>query len=321
MQNGSPAVSVKGLTKVFGRRVRALDNVSFDVPHASLFGLLGPNGAGKTTLFSVAANFLQATSGEVFVLGINVKEISRLRGKFSMLPQDALFERNVPVIEQMITFCLLNGQSREEAKQSAAAALEIVGLKEAMDRAAGALSHGMTKRLALSQAFLGNPEVVLLDEPTAGLDPQNAANIRKIVKDMAKTRTVLISSHNLHEIQEICTHCAILDNGKIVACGPMSEILGSEQTVQITYSKEVSVELIDRVCTAKCVALADQMATHQLRLQIDLTDGTTRDDVIGEVLKLSTELGFVPRTISEGSRLEDRFLEITGGKGDSLGST
>jgi len=321
MHNGSPAVSVKGLTKVFGRRVTALDNVSFDVPRASLFGLLGPNGAGKTTLFSVAANFLQATAGEVFVLGINVKEISRLRGKFSMLPQDALFERNVPVIEQMITFCLLNGQTRDEATQSAAAALEIVGLKEAMDRAAGALSHGMTKRLALAQAFLGTPEVVLLDEPTSGLDPQNAANIRKIIKKMSATRTVVISSHNLHEIQEICSHCAILDKGKIVACGPMSEILGAEETVQITYSKEITVELIERVCTAKSVALADQSAARQLRLQIDLADGTTRDDVIGEVLRLSAELGFVPRTISEGSRLEDRFLEITGGTGDSLGST
>src|SRR5579872_3149980 len=109
-----PAVAVERLTKRFGR-LAALDEVSFEVPAGSLFGLLGPNGAGKTTLFSIAANFLQASEGAVRVLGVDVREISKLRGKFSMLPQDALFERNVPVLEQMITFCRLNGESKEAA--------------------------------------------------------------------------------------------------------------------------------------------------------------------------------------------------------------
>ena len=317
----TPALSVKGLTKVFSGRVRALDDVSFDVPQASLYGLLGPNGAGKTTLFSVAANFLQATSGEVEVLGISVKQISKLRGRFSMLPQDALFERNIPILEQIIMFCLLNGQSREQAKRSAEEALQVVGLSEAMKRSAHALSHGMSKRLALAQAFLGSPEVVLLDEPTSGLDPQNAANIRKIIREMAGTRTVVISSHNLNEIQEMCTHCAILDEGKLVSSGPMAELLGTEQTVEFSYSKPVTKELIDRVLTVKAISMADQTGPMQLRLQFDLADGITRDDVIGEVLKVSSEVAFIPRTINEGSRLEERFLEITGGTGDSLGST
>lgn len=316
-----PAVSVKGLTKVFSGRVRALDDVTFDVPRASLFGLLGPNGAGKTTLFSIAANFLQPTAGDVEVLGVNVKEISRLRGKFSMLPQDALFERNVPIMEQIVTFCLLNGQSREEAKHSAEQALALVGLSDAMNRAAGALSHGMTKRMALAQAFLGEPDVVLLDEPTSGLDPQNASKIRRIIKDMAATRTVVISSHNLHEIQEICTHCAILDNGKIVSHGKMSEILGAEETVQITFGQPASQELLDKLAEVKCVTFVTQPAPQQVKLQLDLSDGTKRDEVVGEVLKASSALGFIPRTISEGSQLEERFLEITGGEGDMLGST
>jgi len=318
---GGPAVSIKGLTKVFGGRVTALDKVSFDVPRKSLFGLLGPNGAGKTTLFSIAANFLQPTGGDVEVLGINVQNISQLRGKFSMLPQDALFERNVPIVEQIITFCLLNGQTRQEAEKSAKQALDTVGLGDVMERAARALSHGMNKRLALAQAFLGEPDVVLLDEPTSGLDPQNASNIRKIVKEMSQTRTVLISSHNLHEIQEICTHCAILDNGKVVSYGKMSELLGSEETAIITYSKPVTDALIGKVCNAKCVSMADQTGPNEVRLQLELKKGISRDDVIGEVLQLSGELGFVPRTISEGSRLEERFLEITGGQGDMLGST
>ena len=315
------ALSVRGLTKVFGGRVRALDDVSFDVPRASLFGLLGPNGAGKTTLFSIAANFLQATGGEVEVLGVNVREISRLRGQFSMLPQDALFERNVPILEQIVTFCLLNGQTRAEALKSAEEALHLVGLDAATDRAARALSHGMTKRLALAQAFLGEPDVVLLDEPTSGLDPQNASNIRKIIKNMAATRTVVISSHNLLEIQEICTHCAILDEGKVASVGAMDEILGAEETVQITFSQKVPKDLIDELTGIRCVNFVQQPEPDQVKLQLDLEDGTKRDDVVAEILKASAAKGLIPRTISEGSRLEDRFLEITGGEGDALGST
>src|SRR5436190_15325021 len=173
-------VSVHRLTKHFGR-VHALEDVSFDVPQGSLFGLLGPNGAGKTTLFSIAANFLFPTSGNIEVLGTNVRQISKLRGRYSMLPQDALFQSNVPVLEQMITFCQLHGQNRKEAEEAADKALALVGLTDARKRAARTLSHGMTKRMALAQAFLGDPEVVFLDEPTSGLDPQNASNVRELI--------------------------------------------------------------------------------------------------------------------------------------------
>jgi len=315
-------VAIKNVTKRFGSRVTALDDVSFDVPAQSLFGLLGPNGAGKTTLFSIAANFLQATAGTIEVLGIDVRNISRLRGRFSMLPQDALFERNVPVIEQMLTFCRLNGQSKDEARHSAENSLQMVGLGDAMTRAARTLSHGMTKRMALAQAFLGDPDVVFLDEPTSGLDPKNAAHIRHLIKDMSHRCTVLISSHNLREIQEMCSHCAILDNGKIVACGEMASLLGAEHTVNITFGKPVSKELISAVSQLQRVASAETAESERLTVHMDLSDGVTKDDVIGEVLKVASEQGFIPRTIVEGTQLEERFLEMTGGgTGDNLGST
>lgn len=314
------AVSVLGLTKRFGSRVTALDNVTFDVQEKSLFGLLGPNGAGKTTLFSIAANFLQATAGSIVVFGVNVLEISKLRGRFAMQPQDAQFERNVPIVEQMITFCRLNGQTYSDAKKTAIAALDAVGLAESSKRAARTLSHGMTKRLALAQAFLGDPEVIFLDEPTSGLDPQNAASIRNLIREMSGKKTIVMSSHNLAEIQELCSHCAILNQGKIISCGEMATLLGSAYHVEITFGKEVSEPLLEALGRIDGIRVENPQP-EKLVIQLDTSPSQSKDEIVEAILKVATAHGFVPRTINEGTRLEDRFLELTGGVGDSLGST
>src|SRR5262245_11631464 len=175
-RNGDTAVRIEDLTKAFGRTV-ALDGVTFDIPSNSIFGLVGPNGAGKTTLFSLAAGFLKPDRGWVEVLGIDVESISQLRGRLSILPQDALFQANVPILEQLIFFGRLTGLSYEGAREEALQSLQIVGLGEVTRKNPRVLSHGMAKRLGIAQAFLGAPEVIILDEPTSGLDPANARSI------------------------------------------------------------------------------------------------------------------------------------------------
>jgi len=159
------AVHIEGVTKTFGKQ-KALDAVSFDIPAGSVFGLLGPNGAGKTTLFSIIANFLKADSGKVEVLGIDVANIGSLQGRLSILPQDALFQSNVPVREQLEFFGLLSGMSKQQAADETTRVLTMVQLMDAQKKNARALSHGMTKRLGIAQAFMGKPEVIVLDEPT-----------------------------------------------------------------------------------------------------------------------------------------------------------
>jgi len=165
-----PAVSIKNITKIFGKQ-RALDGVSFDIPQGSVFGLLGPNGAGKTTLFSCIANFLKPASGSIEVLGVDVERVGELRGRMTILPQDALYQANVPVREQLEFFAALNGMTKQQAADETTRVLTMVGLMDAQKKNARALSHGMTKRLGIAQAFMGQPEVIVLDEPTAGLDP------------------------------------------------------------------------------------------------------------------------------------------------------
>ncbi|HET7131253.1 MAG TPA: ABC transporter ATP-binding protein, partial [Gammaproteobacteria bacterium] len=156
----SAAIRVAGISKRFGAQ-RVLDDVTFDVPAQSTFGLLGPNGAGKTTLFSIVASFLKADSGSIEVLGKNpARRISELEGRLTILPQDAEFQRNMPIVEQLIFFARLGGRGRAAAEREAHGCLELVGLGDYAKRSARTLSHGMQKRLGIAQAFLGNPEVI-----------------------------------------------------------------------------------------------------------------------------------------------------------------
>jgi ABC-type multidrug transport system ATPase subunit len=302
--------------------MKALDSVSFEVPQGSIFALIGPNGAGKTTLFSIASGILRPTAGTITVLGVDVAQnVSALRGRFSLLPQDAQFLAHVPIVEQLELFCRLQGLDTEAAKKTALEALDIVGLADMAKRRARQLSHGMGKRLAIAQAFLGDPEVVFLDEPTSGLDPENASNIRRLIRSYQGNRTLVISSHNLAELQQLCDHVAVLDKGRLVRAGSMGEFLGSGHVIRITFNKPASEELTKRL---GAVAEITEVATDPqggLEIHFNVADADAKDAVVNAILGHASALGFVPRNIQEGQRLEDRFLAVTGGHADGLGST
>ena len=313
------AVSVKNLTKRFARTA-ALDDVSFDVPAGSLSGLLGPNGAGKTTLFSIAAGFLHATSGTIEVLGIDVREISRLRGRFSMLPQDAAFQAGIPVIEQLVMFARLNGYGPVEARQAAQSALEVVGLGEVGRKAARSLSHGMAKRVALCQAFIGQPEVVFLDEPTSGLDPENARKMRDLVRSMRGTKTVMISSHNLQEIQDLCDHVTILHLGKVMETGSMADLTSSSFLLRISVLKPLPEAAGQALANLPVVDGVEVTGPTEFNLRLNLTSPAQKDDATKQVLATLARFEIYPRSLFEGASLEARFLEITGGTYDGASS-
>ncbi|MDF1702458.1 MAG: ABC transporter ATP-binding protein [Planctomycetota bacterium] len=315
------SMSIQGLGKDFGR-FTALQDVSFEVPEGAIFGLLGPNGAGKTTLFSIAAGFLSASRGRVEVLGTDVREISALRGRYSMLPQDAAFQGGIPVIEQLVMFARLNGFSYDEAEAKAIEALELVGLGDVARRNARALSHGMMKRVALCQAFLGSPELMLLDEPTAGLDPENARGIRELVRGMRGQRTVVISSHNLREIQELCDHAAILHEGKLEACASMDELTSSGTLVRITLGEPLTDAAAADLQALPQVASLERTGPMDFNLQLDIESGDQKDEALKSINKcLIGTHDLVPRSLNEGASLERRFLEITGGLYDGSSSS
>lgn len=304
------AIRIEGLSKRFGD-IQALSDVSFEVPQHSVFGLLGPNGAGKTTLFSVAANFLKADAGSIEVLGLDPQRISQLRGRMTILPQDAEFQRSSPILEQLVYFRMLDGQDRVTATQQVHRTLELVGLQEYARRNARALSHGMTKRLGIAQAFLGEPEVILLDEPTAGLDPANARQIRDLVRALHGRATVVISSHNLAEIQELCDHVAILAKGRLVTAGKMADLTAGSRELDLRLSRRLEDAELARLQSTAPVSSIDSANAPEYALRLQ-PEGDF-DAAVAAVLRAVLDLGVVPRRLHEGRSLERHFLEVTGG--------
>lgn len=309
-----PAIRVRNLSKSFGD-IRALDSVTFDVPPQSVFGLLGPNGAGKTTLFSIAAGFLKADEGGVEILGHDPRRISELQGRFTILPQDAQFERNTPILDQLVFFRRLDGQDQATAVREVEESLELVGLEDYAKRGARVLSHGMMKRLGIAQAFLGSPEVIFLDEPTAGLDPKNARQIRDLIEELREKATVVISSHNLSEIQELCDDVAILDHGRVVASGSVDELTAASRELDVRLSRRLKDPEIARLRKLAPVAAVDTGNAPAYAFRFDLGDGEDWNDAVATLLRAVLDLGIVPRRLHEGQSLERHFLSVTGKEG------
>jgi ABC-2 type transport system ATP-binding protein len=306
------AVKIEHVTKTFGKQ-KALDDVSFAIPEHSVFGLVGPNGAGKTTLFSIIANFLKASSGNVQVLGTHVDQIGALQGRLSILPQDALFQANVPVREQLEFFCLLGGMTQEAAAADTTRVLELVGLADVQKKNARSLSHGMTKRLGIAQAFLGKPEVVILDEPTAGLDPVNAQGVRTLVKeikDKAKA-TLVISSHDLAEIQSLCSMVAIIDRGHLKECRSVAELTEATGVVRLTFGRKLTDAELSFLKEQPGVTSVTVDTTDEYSAHIKPAANQTTEQLIGAIVAALAQRGAIPRSVKEGASLEEKFLELT----------
>jgi len=314
-----PAVKVTNLTKKFTRQV-ALDGVNLEIPQNSLYGLLGPNGAGKTTLFSIAAGFLKPTEGTIEVLGVDISRISELRGQLAMLPQDAAFQGSIPVIEQLIMFSRLNGLDEPAARSAAEKALEIVGLPEVARKAARTLSHGMMKRVALCQAFLGDAKVIFLDEPTAGLDPDNARRIRELVKEFTRDKTIVFSSHNLQEVQDMCDYVCVIDKGRVVEAGTMESLTESTFLVRIELVSALSPEAQGALQALPVVEGIELTSDKEFNLRLNVSD-SGKDEAMKEIYGTLAGFEIYPRSVFEGASLEARFLEITGGTFDGASST
>lgn len=214
-------IQCENLSKSYGSK-QALNKVSVTLKAGSPIALVGPNGAGKTTLFSLLCGYLLPSQGNVTIMG--EKPGSRkLLGKVSSLPQDAILDPNLTLISQFILFGTLQGLSKSKAKSEGLRVLDLVGLSDVAAQKPTALSHGMSKRASIAQALIGSPTLVLLDEPTAGLDPANAKIVRELVKSLSTNITFVISSHNLDELEKLCDQVLYLDQGQLGQSVSMQE--------------------------------------------------------------------------------------------------
>jgi ABC-type multidrug transport system ATPase subunit len=300
-------IRTRGLSKRYGRTT-ALANLELEVPRGAVFGLLGPNGAGKSTTFGILCGWLRADAGEATVLDTKSHELSRLSGKVSAMPQDAAFPPQVSVEQQLRFYGRLGGLLASEAEKEAKRVLSLVELADAAGRRGNQLSHGMLKRVALAQALLGKPEVIFLDEPTAGLDPATARHIKDVIAAQAPRATVVVSSHNLAEIQEICTHGAILDKGQQVAAGTIAELTrsGTEITIELGPNAQVPLDALAARFGAESVALLDAQT-----LRIVSPSTTDVAQVISGALRVLLEHETPILGVRRGTSLERAFLEAT----------
>ncbi len=226
------ALRFEAVVKTYGRR-RALDGLSLRVPAGTVAGLVGSNGAGKTTLMGVAAGLLRPRAGRVDVLGDGPFDPVRHTGRVALLPQDAELPRDAPPGALLAFYGELQGLDRRTARRQAGALLERVHLAERARSPARTLSHGMRKRVMLAQCFLGEPELILLDEPLNGLDPRETSTLRNFLREQRGRRTLLISSHNLHEIEAICDYVIFVEQGRLVRADTLEAVTGRAE--QLTY--------------------------------------------------------------------------------------
>ena len=209
----STLIQATALTKQYGSKL-ALDNVSFEIQKGAPVALVGPNGAGKTTLFSVLCGYILPTKGTLSILGHNPGS-SELFGKLSALPQDAQLDPRFSISHRVAFYGQLQGLSNKQSQAEAIRVLELVGLADVAKQRSDDLSHGMRKRVTIGQALIGKPQIVMLDEATAGLDPIHAREIRQLVAELSSEATFILSSHDLTELERLCSHVLHLDKGKL----------------------------------------------------------------------------------------------------------
>jgi len=303
-----PAIDLKGVVKRFGS-ITAVNDVTLDIPDGSVFGLIGPNGAGKTTTFSLLAGYLAPTSGDIYVLDRTPTAVDALKGKVGVLPQDALLPAGEKVGEFLVFLAQLQGIPKSDARRAAESVLAEVEGRDWWNTKCGALSHGMAKRVGLAQALLGDPRIVLLDEPTAGLDPRVAYAVRQLIKSRKGRCTLVISSHNLQELEEICDRAAILDHGHLIAHGTMAELTASSSEIRVELARgPVPEEAVRAVRGVKAVSW--DKASRELSITFDRSVADAEEMIKGVTYVLYQHEARISG-ISKGRGLEQRVMELT----------
>ena len=234
-------IKITDLSKNFGSK-QALKNISLDI-NQGMFGLLGPNGAGKTTLMKIISTLLKKSSGEVIVCGIPVEKSSEIRGLIGYLPQDFSMYGNMNAYEALDYLATLSGMRKSERKTKVPELLEKVNLLEQRKTKVKAMSGGMKRRLGIAQSMIHDPKVIIVDEPTAGLDPEERVRFRNLLCEIAKDRIVLLSTHIVGDIEATCEEIAVLNQGEIVFRGTVRELLKLVENK--VYTLEISTSELD----------------------------------------------------------------------------
>ena len=228
-------IEVSHLTKKYGGHL-AVDDVSFTVEDGQIYGLLGPNGAGKSTIMNILTGYLSATGGQVTVAGHPLpEEADEAKACVGYLPEQPPLYPEMTVGEYLNFVAELKKVPRAQRKEQVLRAARRTGLEKVLPRLIRSLSKGYKQRVGIAQALLGSPKIIILDEPTVGLDPAQVIEMRKLIRELGKAHTVILSSHILSEVQAVCQQVLILSKGKLAASGTLQELTADGRSLEDVF--------------------------------------------------------------------------------------
>ncbi len=306
-------IEVRNLVKKYGNHL-AVDHLNFKIESGRIYGFLGPNGAGKSTTMNIMTGYLGATEGEVFIGGHNIlKEPEEAKKHIGYLPEQPPLYMDMTVREYLEFAAELKGIKKAKREDEITEVEKLVKIKDVEHRLIKNLSKGYRQRVGLAQAVLGFPEIIILDEPSVGLDPKQIIEIRELIRKLAKKHTVILSSHILAEVREVCDHILIISKGKLVASDTpenLERLLGEHNTVEIEADASPSdirlvlksVPGIERIEIKENGEEACTALIHEKKGQ----------DVRGHIFRAFASAGIPLLTLkASGTTLEDVFMELT----------
>lgn len=307
-------IEVRNLTKKYGDHF-AVQDISFSLEKGKIYGLLGPNGAGKSTTMNIMTGYIAATSGEVIIEGHDIfKEAEEAKKHIGYLPEIPPLYMDMTVWEYLFTVADLKGVPKSERKSMIGDVMEKVMITNMKDRLIKNLSKGYKQRVGIAQTLIGNPDIIILDEPTVGLDPKQIIEIRTLIKQLGEDHTVLISSHILFEIGAVCDHVVIINKGHLVVSDSTENLekLFKGQDI-LCLSAQGELEKIQNILREfPALSIADMKEAEEAetyRFQLKVQD---QADYRKQLFFRFAEAGIPLLEISRaGMSLEDIFLEIT----------
>jgi ABC-2 type transport system ATP-binding protein len=300
------SITISNLTKTYGSQ-KAIDNISFNASNNEIVGFLGPNGAGKSTTMKIVTGYLEADSGNVNVNGVDVRTNSlEVKKQIGYLPEGNPLYYEM-YVREYLGFIAAIHKIKSGVKKRIQEVIDLTGLTLESNKKTGQLSKGYKQRVGLAAALIHNPEVLILDEPTSGLDPNQIIEIRQVIKDLGKNKTVLFSSHILQEVESICDRIIIINKGNIVADDTISNLRSSGNSshiVMVQFAEKIDINILTSITGVQKV--------EEEKLQLYKLQTTDPENVKKQLLTLSLQNNLNILSLqSESKSLEDVFRNLT----------
>lgn len=294
------SVRVENITKKYGLEV-AVKQINFCLKKGEIVGFLGSNGAGKSTTMKMITGCLLPSQGKIEILGKDLeKNLNWCKAKIGYLAENNPLYLDM-YVREYLGFC---AQIYKVGKEKIEQAIQLTGLGENANKKIETLSKGYRQRVGLAAAILHNPDILILDEPTTGLDPNQIMEIRKVIRELAKEKTILLSSHIMQEIEAMCNRVIIINKGEIVLDRQMEQLRGQNQTIEVTFDYKVEVELLRKI-----EAVEEVTNNYENNYTLKFKD---KEDKTGKIFDFATQNGLRILQINHSHKdLEDIFMEVT----------